>query len=291
MTYLRRFLIALLAVLLLLWAGSVGFLWANESGFVYRAQWTRAWAPFDPPFHPFTLESGDLALDAVTLEHTAPDEKRYWILYFNGAAGTINRLRSRRQFEELHGLGYNVASLDYRGFGRNGGSPTEEGLYRDAMAAYLFVTRERGVDASRVILAGRSLGSAVAVELATRVPSGGLVLLSPIDSVPLVGARWYWWAPVRLLARSQFDSLGKMPRVAVPVVIAHAIDDRFVPIAAARALYAAARKPKVMLETGGGHNSAGFSPLSDLAGALNQFWPVSNPEPRSSNSEPNLNTN
>lgn len=274
----RRLAIALLAGVAVLYTGSVAFLWANEPSIVYRTGWTRAWAPFPSPFRPFTLESTDgLSLDAVTLEHEARYGERFWIVYFNGAAGSIHRSRYRDHLEQLHALGYNVLSFDYRGFGRNRGTPTEKGVYDDALAAFQYLTGERRVLPSRVILAGRSLGSAVAVELAARVEVAGLVLLSPIDSVPLVGARLYWWAPVGLLAQNQFDSLAKIPRVTVPIVIAHARGDRFVPIDAGRALYAAARAPKLMLETGGGHNSAGFSPVSELGTALFRFWPTSFP--------------
>ena len=276
----RRVLVPLLVTVLLFWAGAVGFLWANEPKFVYRTNWTRGWAVagddrFYPPFRPFTIgSSDDLQLDAVTLEHHPFYGERYWILYFNGAAGSIHRSRYRNHLEQLHAAGYNVLSFDYRGFGRNRGTPSEQGIYDDAMAAYRYLTGERGVAPSRVILSGRSLGSAVAVEVATRVDAAGVVLLSPIDSVPRVGARLYWWAPVRLLARNRFDSLSKIARVTEPVVVVHARNDRFVPIDAGRSLYAAATAPKFMLETGGGHNSAGFSPVSELAAALARFWPA-----------------
>jgi pimeloyl-ACP methyl ester carboxylesterase len=274
MRQLRRAVLALLVTVFLCWSGVVGFLWANEAAFVYRTNRTRASATFEPPFSPFTLASTDgLQLDAVTLEHEPATPHRYWILYFNGAAGTIHRSRYRSHLEQLYGLGYDVMSFDYRGFGRNRGEATEAGLYDDALAAYGYLTRERKVDPSRIVLAGRSLGSAVAVEVATHVRSAGVVLLSPIDSVPLVGSRLYWWAPVRLLARNRFDALAKIPRITVPIVIAHALNDRFVPIAAGRSLYTAAVAPKVMLETGGGHTTAGFSPVSELAAALARFWP------------------
>jgi len=275
MRYVRRVLVALLVLVVALYVGAVGFLWANETRIVYRTSWTRSWASFDPPYRPFSLPSSDdLRLDAVTLEHGAAVEDPYWIVYFNGAAGSIHRRRYRGHLEQLHALGYNVFSFDYRGFGRNGGTPTEDGVYADAIAAYRYLTEGRRVDPSRVVLAGRSLGSAVAVELATRVRTAGLVLLSPIDSVPLVGSRLYPWAPVSLLPSNRFDSLSKIPRVDVPVLIVHSRNDRFVPIAAGRALYAAATAPKLMLETGGGHNSAGFSPVSELADGLARFWPV-----------------
>ncbi len=280
MTYVRRVLVALLVLTAVVWTGAVGFIWANETRIVYRNSWTQGWAPFDDAvFRPLEIAAADgLLLDAVTLEHPVSlDGSRvaapYWIIYYNGAAGSIHRRRYRDHLQQLHALGYNVLSFDYRGFGRTPGTPSEDGVYADALAAYRHLTGPRGVATSRIILSGRSLGSAVAVEMATRVRSAGLVLLSPIDSVPLVGSRLYPWAPVSLLASNRFDSITKIARIDVPILIVHALNDRFVPIVAGRSLYAAAKGPKLMLETGGGHNSAGFSPIAELADALARFWP------------------
>ena len=286
MRHVRRVLAALLFFIGVVYAGAIGLLWANESRIVYRTSWTRSWAPLNAPFSPVTVSSTDgLELDAVRVEHpsTSPgarlpaDGGRYWLLFFNGAASSIHRGRYREQYQQLYDAGYNVFSIDYRGFGRNAGTPSEAGVYADAAAAYAYLTGTHGVDPSRVILAGRSLGSAVAVDLATRVRNGGVLLLSPIDSVPAVGARLYPWAPVRLLASNQFDSLSKIGRVASPTLIVHARNDRFVPVDVGRALFAEAAGRKRMLETGGGHNSAGFSPFVELAEAMASFWPVAAP--------------
>ncbi len=274
--YVGRVLSALLVLTAVAWTVAVGFIWANETRIVYRASWTQSWASFDgTTFKPVEIAGdGDIRLDAVTLEHPGGSVgEPYWMIYFNGAAGSIHRRRYREHLEQLHALGYNILSFDYRGFGRTPGTPSEAGVYADALAAYRHLVTARGVAPARIILSGRSLGSAVAVEMATRVRSAGLVLLSPIDSVPLVGSRLYPWAPVSLLASNRFDSLGKIPRIDVPVLIVHALNDRFVPIVAGRSLYAAAKGPKLMLETGGGHNSAGFSPIAELADGLARFWP------------------
>ena len=105
------------------------------------------------------------------------------------------------------------------------------------MTAYLTIQNALGVEPQRIIFAGQSLGSAVAVDLATRVPSAGLLLLSAIDSVPAVGSRIFFGVPVRLLASQQFDSLAKAPRVFAPVLQVHATDDSMVPVRAACALF------------------------------------------------------
>ena len=124
----------------------------------------------------------------------------------------------------------------------------------------------------RIILAGRSLGSAVAVELATRVPSGGLLLFSAIDSVPAAASRLYFWVPVGMLASQRFDSLAKAPRVTVPVLQVHSSKDWLVPIDAARAMFERFPGRKAMLELPGRHNDVG-SGGDALNRALSEFWP------------------
>jgi pimeloyl-ACP methyl ester carboxylesterase len=274
------------------WTVAVGFLWANEPRLVFRAHVTRGIRyPIDStPFSPVTFASPDgIALEGATITasaHAPPsrpgraipagarEAEPYWILFCPGAGNSIHLRRVQTQLQQLAGMGYNIFAFDYRGFGRTGGVPTESGLYDDAMAAYRYVTTVRQVPASRVILAGRSLGSAVAVELATRVPSAGALLLSPIESVPATAALLYPWVPVYLLARNRFDSSGKIGNIRVPVVIVHATNDRLVPLDGARRLFSRVKSPKLMIETAGGHNRAGFSPSTELSEALSRFWPI-----------------
>jgi pimeloyl-ACP methyl ester carboxylesterase len=271
----RAFALRLTAVTALIgvigWTGAVGWLWANEARFVFRAYRSRVISPvaYRDLINLNTVDG--MRLDAVTLVADTPAD--YWILFCPPAAGTIHgRLQS--QLEALRELGYNVFAFDYRGFGRNPGTPSETGLYDDALAAYRHLVDVRRVAPSHVILAGRSLGSAVAVELATRVPAAGLLLLSVLDSVPATAERLYPWAPVRLLASNRFDSLAKAGRVRVPVVLAHGLNDRLIPIEAARQLFERFPGPKVMLETYGGHNRAGLAEGDSLADALSRFWAI-----------------
>jgi pimeloyl-ACP methyl ester carboxylesterase len=260
---------------MLVWTGSVGCLWLNESRIIFRTEASlRRSRPLDPSvFAPLILTTRDgVRLEAVQLDAGEP-APRYWILFCHGAANSIHSGRVQDQLQALHRLGYNVLAFSFRGFGRTAGTPTETGLYEDALAAYTYLIGKRSVPADHVILGGRSLGSAVAVELATRVATAGLVLFSPIDSVAGVGGRLYPWVPIRLLASNQFDSFAKVERVRTPVLVVHSATDRLVPLAAARALFARVAGPKRMLETGGGHNNAGFTSLADLSDALAGFWP------------------
>jgi pimeloyl-ACP methyl ester carboxylesterase len=250
-------------------------LWANETRLLFRAERTRG---VYPSFSGTAARSvalapaEDVRLDGVVLAAAEPASP-YWILFATGAGTSIHFGRVMRQLEQLQAAGYNVLAFDYRGFGRSSGRPSESGLYDDALAAYRYLIDEEDVPASRIILAGRSLGSAVAVELATRVPAGGLLLLSPIESVPDTAALLYPWAPVRLLASHVFDSIGKAERIGVPAIVVHSPHDRLVPLASARRLFARLKPPKLMLETTGGHNRAGFMEFADLAEAMAGFWP------------------
>jgi uncharacterized protein len=125
--------------------------------------------------------------------------------------------------------GFDVVLLDYRGYGGNPGSPTEEGLAADARAAHRYLVDERGVDPGRVLLWGESLGAAVAVRLARERTVGGLVLRSPFTSLADVAAVHYPFLPVRLLLRDRFPVREQVAGVGVPVVVVAGGADEVVP--------------------------------------------------------------
>jgi pimeloyl-ACP methyl ester carboxylesterase len=253
----------------MLWSGSVACLWTNESRLVFQARRSRFRALVSTEGVVELRTADGFRLDALRLSHDGAS--RYWILFCPPSGATVHG-RVRRHLQSLHAGGYNVLAFDYRGFGRNPGEPSEAGVYEDALTAYRHLTGTLDVPPQRIILAGRSLGSAVAVELATRVPSGGLLVLSAIDSVPARASRLYPWAPVRLLATQRFDSLGKAAQVTVPVVQVHGLGDWLVPIDDARALFERFPGRKVMLELPGRHNDVGFADDA-LSRTLGQFWP------------------
>lgn len=264
-----------------LYALAVGYLWVGQSRFVYMTSRTRfAEAPDPSLFRAGYLRTPDgLALRRLALVHDArPD--RYWMVFCMPAGGSIGMPHIQNQLRTLWSFGYNVVAFDYRGFGENAGIPTEPGLYLDAATAYAYVTRELGVPADRVILAGRSLGSAVAAELATHEAAAGVVLFSPLDSVPRLGSRLYPWAPVRRLATASFDTVARAPHITVPVLLVYGTRDDFLPRSVAVSLIGAFAGPKAMIETAGGHQFSGFDyPGYDdtraLSRALDRFWPVS----------------
>ncbi|MEE8279172.1 MAG: alpha/beta hydrolase, partial [Alphaproteobacteria bacterium] len=166
------------------------------------------------------------------------------IVFFHGNAGNIgNRGAKIRPFIVA---GFGVMLLSYRGYGGNPGSPTEEGLNRDGRAALEFLSNN-GVPSRRAVLYGESLGSGVAVEMATERPVGGVVLEAPFTSVADVAASQFFFVPARYLVRDRFDSLSKIDAIGAPLLILHGERDRTIPVRYGRRLFAAARQPKKSL--------------------------------------------
>jgi fermentation-respiration switch protein FrsA (DUF1100 family) len=171
----------------------------------------------------------------------------YTLLVCHGNAGNISgRLdRSLRLHREL---GVDVFLFDYRGFGRSEGSPSEEGTYRDAVAAHQYLVRERGVAPERLILFGESLGAAVAIELSLRERAAALVLEAPFASIAeMTRVAYPFLAPFTGLVRTRYDNLKKIPEVALPLLLFHGRRDPVVPFEQGEALFRAAREPKTFV--------------------------------------------
>jgi hypothetical protein len=205
--------------------------------------------------------------------HVPAPGARGTVLFCHGNAGNIShRLDYLLMF---HRMGYSVLIFDYRGYGLSTGKPTEPGTYLDAEAAWRHLTEARGVAPGRIVVAGESLGGAVAAWLAARRTPGALVLASTFTSVPDMGAAVYPFLPARLLARLSYDARDSVARTQAPVFVAHSPDDEIVPFAQGRALYDAARGPKQFLELAGGHNDGFLFTRRAWADALSGFLDAS----------------
>jgi hypothetical protein len=156
-------------------------------------------------------------------------------------------------------LGVNIMILDYRGYGRSEGSPSENGLYLDAEAAFEFLVSDRGVDSeTELILFGRSLGAAVAVELAARHRVRGVILESGFTSVKDMAQRIYPFLPMGLLinaVQARYDTISKIGNVTAPVMVLHGDRDEIVPFELGEELFEAASEPKTFYRIRGAvHN-------------------------------------
>jgi pimeloyl-ACP methyl ester carboxylesterase len=141
--------------------------------------------------------------------------------------------------------------VNYRGYGESEGKPGEKELTADALAIHDYASRLPGVNPERIVAMGRSLGSGVAVQLATERLVRGVILVSPYDSLVEVGRRHYPFLPISLLLRHRFDSLSRAPRIEARLLCLVAAEDRVVPVAHSRALFSAWRGPKTWREIPG----------------------------------------
>lgn len=193
--------------------------------------------------------------DAVTLHGWfIPGRTSSVVLFFHGNAGNIShRLESIRQF---HDLGLSVLIIDYRGYGRSEGKTTEAGMYRDAEAAWRYLTETRGVPANEIVVFGRSLGGSVAAWLAAEREPLALIVESSFTSVPEIAAEVYPWLPARRLSRMSHATIDYVRRVNCPVLVIHSRDDEIIPFHHGEAIFAAAPAPRSLLALRGSHNNA-----------------------------------
>jgi fermentation-respiration switch protein FrsA (DUF1100 family) len=174
--------------------------------------------------------------------HVAPRGTKSVIIYFQGNAGASD-LRVGR-FHWLIEDGTGLLALSYRGYGGSSGNPTEQGLIRDALAAYDFAAKR--YDPSRIVLFGESLGTAVAIALAAERTVGGLILDAPFTSAADVGAAAYPFMPVRWLIKDAWRSDRRIGKIHAPILVIHGVRDRVVPIRFGERLFARAGEPKRM---------------------------------------------
>lgn len=184
------------------------------------------------------------------------------VLYLHGNAGHIGYRAERTEAMARHGWG--VLMLEYRGYGGNPGAPTEAGLVRDTQAAYHYL-RDAGFAGKRIVLWGESLGTGLAVRLATEQDVGAVILEAPYTSIAAVARYHYPFVPVDLLLSDRFELLSRIAAVRAPILVMCGERDTIVPPAMSKQVYATATAPKrLWVASGAGHNDLG------AAGAMNQ---------------------
>jgi len=194
------------------------------------------------------------------------------LLFFHGNAGNIShRGESVAIFNRL---GMNVLIFDYRGYGRSEGSPSEQGLYRDARAAWRYLTGHRGIEGSEVVIFGRSLGGAVAAELASRVEAAAVILESTFSSAREVAHATFPLLSRLVVLRFELPAASSIRLTNSPVLVLHSPDDEVIPYAAGRRLFEAAPEPKRFVELRGDHNGGFMLSQPGYEEALAEFLRV-----------------
>ena len=204
----------------------------------------------------FPVTTDGVKLHGWNIPGTSPDV--VWLI-FHGNGGNISvRLD---QYQEIHRrYGASILAIDYRGYGRSEGVPSERGFYADALTAHKLATELH--PGKKIVLFGRSLGGPVAVQLAAQLASvaqpAALILEAAISSVPDVvreRAAWTRFVPMNLISESRFDSTKYVANLPVPTLVIHGDSDRTVSPANAERIYRAASDPKQFeIVPGGDHD-------------------------------------
>lgn len=183
---------------------------------------------------------------------------RATMLWFHGNAGNIgHRVAQIKLYHDRWQV--NQMLVEYRGYGKSSGTVSEEGTYEDGRAAIAHLFEQKGVSSGELIIFGRSLGAAVAVQMATESESAGLILESPFTSVRDMAQRHYPVIGNLLPLKIRYDSIHKIKDVHVPLLILHGDRDRIVPVQMGRQLFEAANEPKHFFPIdGAGHNDILF---------------------------------
>ena len=194
------------------------------------------------------IETGDV----ITGWYIPHPEAEKTILFFHGNGGNISHRGDSLYI--FHKLKLNTLIIDYPGYGASQGKPSEENLYQSALLAWKYLVQDKKINPQNIIIFGRSLGGVVAVDLASQVEAGGLILESTFSSArdfvdmafPIVSHSIY--------LRYSFDSLNKIKTVDVPVLVIHSPEDEIIPFELGQKLYAAVQSEKEFLQIEGGHN-------------------------------------
>jgi uncharacterized protein len=194
------------------------------------------------------------ASDGVKLNgwYVPADNAKLTVLFFHGNGGNISGCLSTAAF--LKQQGANVFMLDYRGYGRSEGSPSEIGTYRDARAAWDWLVNTKHIRPDTIVIFGRSLGGSIATELAANVQPRGLWIESTFTSCADVGARKAPRWIINVICQYKYPTIENIKKVHCPVLVLHSPEDTILPYEFGQKLFAAANEPKTFVTISGGHN-------------------------------------
>ena len=238
-----------------LYAGLTALIYFRQSSLIYYPNVAGRDLSATPQQIGLTFEDVELVTaDKVRLHgwFVPSDNARGTLLFFHGNAGNIShRLDSISIFNRMR---LNVFIFDYRGYGHSQGRVTEAGTYRDAEAAWSYLVETRGINASNIVVFGRSLGASIAAWLASQHTPAALILESSFSSVPSMAQRLYPFLPIKWLASFSYDTRQYVSTIACPLLVVHSKNDEIIPYAEGRLVFDAAAADKQFLDIHGGHN-------------------------------------
>lgn len=253
--------VCIVAFFAIMYVAVVSYMVLAEDSFIFHPNGTTRSVTAPPDS--LHLKYNDLTIktpDSETLKGwqvLASDTATQWVLFLHGNAGNISDNTHPQRAKHFVDMGYNFMIFDYRGFGASTGKPSEQGLYTDAQTVYNFLTQTKKVPANKIIIYGWSLGSGVAINLASTNPCKALITEGAYTTIPAVGQSYYPFIPVELVAKNRFDSFSKIAKVQCPVLLLHSPTDLQIPFYMSESLFQRATSSKKQLvRVVGGHVNA-----------------------------------
>ncbi len=198
-----------------------------------------------------------------------PGDTRKTVIFCHGNAGNISH--GLRRADILKSLGVSVFLFDYRGFGKSPGTPTEKGIYADTEGALQWLKENKGLADDEIVVFGRSLGGAAALELATRHPVAGVLLESTFTSLADVARVFVPYFPAELFVFGAYNNLNKIGRIEAPVLIMASVDDEITPFEHGQKLFEHATEPKFFLAMNGRHRSSFYRTEQEYVDSIRDF--------------------
>ncbi len=269
MVRIKRMIFVIFISLVLGYLVILGFVYIRQDSMIYYPVREISNTPGDTGlnFEEVTLKTKD----GVTISawYIPAQHEMGVVLFCHGNAGNIShRLDSIRIF---HDLKLSMLIFDYRGYGRSEGSQTEEGTYLDAESAWDYLVNIKQIIPEKIILFGRSLGSAVAAEIALNHKAGALIIESGFTSIPDLGRRFFPYLPVRLIARHHYSTIDKVNKIGIPKLFIHSPQDEIIPFEHGVSLFEKASEPKEFLRITGSHNEGFLISGRSYIEGLNRF--------------------
>jgi fermentation-respiration switch protein FrsA (DUF1100 family) len=273
--WMRR-IAASVGVVAMVYVSGCGYMWATQREHVFEPEPVFQTTPdrLGMKFEELRIPVGSGADQGELYGWWMPAENSVapTVLYLHGNYRNIGYNVDHTQ--RLHNLGYNVLLADYRGYGKStGGKPDEAKVYEDAEAAWQYLLKVRGVKPQQAFIYGHSLGGAIAIDLAVHHPeAAGLITESTFTSMQAMGELEYGYLPVGMLINQRFESLQKISKLKIPVLLIHGTWDKKVPVEMAQQLYAAAPQPKtISLIEGGEHSNSATVGWIEYRDAVSAF--------------------
>jgi uncharacterized protein len=222
--------------------------------------------------HPAAVPASDAAATPVAAATSAPDaDGDCWVLYFHGNNANLTSRGNVTRYDQLRSLGLHVFAPEYPGYGPLPGVPTEKGALDAGRAAYAYLRDVKHVPADHLIVYGWSLGSGIAIPVASESQQAALIVEGAFTSVLRRAQAMYPYLPITLMVHSPFLSEDHMPGVHAPVLVLHSPEDRVVPFADGRKLYDLANAPKAFVELRGGHITPNLEDEDRYLGGISGF--------------------